>query len=87
MHLKCINDCSSVQIKGEYSLSSAHVALARIYAMLGQEEKAQHHAAEVLRIRPKWSIKRVAKILHRTYKNQADIDHFINALRKAGLPE
>ena len=73
--------------KGEYRLVSPHRALAAAYSMLGQEEKARHHAAEVLRLDPKFSLERFAKWYRSVYINQADADPYINALREAGLPE
>jgi adenylate cyclase len=71
--------------KGEYNPEFAHRLLAATYAMLGREEEARKHAAEVIRINPKFSLKWYAKTLR--YKNQADIDRWIDALRKAGLPD
>jgi hypothetical protein len=50
---------------------------------LGREEEGRKEAREILKIDPKFSLENQAKIL--PYKNQADIDRFIEALRKAGL--
>jgi tetratricopeptide (TPR) repeat protein len=71
--------------KGEYNPEYAHRLLAATYAMLGQEKEARKHAVEVIRINPKFTLKRYAKTL--SYKNQADKDKWIDALRKAGLPD
>ena len=60
-----------------------HVGLANTYIWLGQEEKARNHAAEVLKIDPKFSLEGYATQLR--FKNQADTDRVIDALRKAGL--
>jgi len=73
--------------KGGFSPKMLHRDLAATYAMLGQEDKARHHVAEVLKIDPKFSLKRVAKRIRKFYKNEADADLWINAYRKAGLPE
>ena len=73
--------------KGGFSPKSLHRNLAATYAMLGQEEKTRYHAAEVLKLDPKFSLKRYAKLERNWYKNQADADRWINAYRKAGLPE
>ncbi|UCH21511.1 MAG: adenylate/guanylate cyclase domain-containing protein [Deltaproteobacteria bacterium] len=54
-------------------------------SMLGNDKEARKAASEVLRIHPKFSIAYVAKTL--PYKNQSDIDHYVEALSKAGLPE
>jgi len=61
----------------------AHVFLAATYSMMGREKEARAEAAEVLRINPKFSLEGWAKML--PYKNQAQIDRYIDALRKAGL--
>ena len=61
----------------------AHINLAATYSMMGQEKEARAEAAEVLRINPKFSVDYYAKVL--AYKDQSEIDKFINALRKAGL--
>jgi adenylate cyclase len=71
--------------KGEFNPEFAHRLLAATYVMLGREKEARKHAEEVIRINPKFTLKGYAKTL--SYKNQADIDLWINALRKAGLPE
>jgi len=73
--------------KGEWNLVLAHENLAYAYAMLGQDEKARYHVAELLKIDPKYSCKWVALYWGKVFKNQADVDHFVNALRKAGLPD
>ena len=72
--------------KGEYNLKYPLARIAATYAVLGQEEEAKAHIAELLRIDPKSTLKGYARILS-YYKNQTDIDRVINALRKAGLPE
>jgi adenylate cyclase len=61
------------------------ITLAIAYSSLGREEEANAEAAEVLRISPKFTIAYAEKTW--PYKNKADKDFVINALRKAGLPE
>ena len=73
--------------EGDWSLKWAHLNLAHTYAMLGQDEKARYHVEELLKIYPKASCKWVAELWLGQLKNQADVDLFINASRKAGLPE
>jgi hypothetical protein len=46
-------------------------------------DEARAQAAEVLRVQPKFSLKRYAKRL--TIKDKAERDRFVDALRKAGL--
>jgi len=60
-----------------------HITKTVAYSLCGREEEARATAAEVLRINPKFSCDYFAKRL--TYKNQADKDRFIRALREAGL--
>jgi tetratricopeptide (TPR) repeat protein len=61
----------------------AHLHLAGAYSSLGREEEAQAEAAEVLRIDPKFSLDYWSKTI--PYKNKADENRLIGALRKAGL--
>ncbi|NIQ88522.1 MAG: tetratricopeptide repeat protein [Deltaproteobacteria bacterium] len=60
-----------------------HITTTVIYSMCGREEKARETAAGVLRINPNFSCDYFAKKL--PYKNKADLDLYIGALRKAGL--
>ncbi|UCG67365.1 MAG: tetratricopeptide repeat protein, partial [Deltaproteobacteria bacterium] len=61
----------------------AHAFLAAAYSLHGREEEAHIEAGEVLRIDPKFSVEHWAKTM--PYKNEADRELTINALRKAGL--
>jgi adenylate cyclase len=61
----------------------AHVGLASTYATLGREEEARTEVAEILRIDPSFSIKKYAKLM----QFQIGIEHEIEGLRKARLPE
>jgi tetratricopeptide (TPR) repeat protein len=63
----------------------AHAFLAVAYSLHGREEEARVEAAEVLRINPKFSVEYWAKTM--PFRNQADLELVIGALRKAGLPE
>jgi adenylate cyclase len=62
----------------------SHWALAVCYGLLGREDEARASAAEVLRIRPNFSL---AKVRGFPYKDKADKERCLAALRKAGLPE
>jgi adenylate cyclase len=64
---------------------AAHLYLAASYSSLDRNVDAIAAAKEVIRINPKFTIESYAKRL--LYKNKADIDREVNALRKAGLPE
>jgi adenylate cyclase len=61
------------------------VMLTTAYSWAGRLEEARAQATEILRINPKYSIEHAAKTLR--YKNKADQERFLNALRTAGLPE
>ena len=61
----------------------SHVGATATYSICGREEEARAAAAGVLRINPKFSLEKYAKRVN--YKNQADADRVISALRKAGL--
>jgi len=61
----------------------AHTGLAATYSLLERQEEAHAEAAEVLRINPKFSLEFSAKTL--PFKNKADTELYIDALRKAGL--
>jgi adenylate cyclase len=74
---------SKKAIEGAPDFLPAHRNLAAIYIHLGREEEARAEAAEVLRINPKFSLERFAKM--RVQKDKAALERFIDALRKAGL--
>jgi len=63
----------------------AHVLMTQVYSWSGHDEKARAEAAEVLRILPKFSLKKWEKKV--TYKKETDNEKILGALRKAGLPE
>jgi adenylate cyclase len=61
----------------------AHLRLAAIYGELGREEEARVQVAEVLRLSPQYSLEVVRQIT--PYKDPADLERVLTALRKAGL--
>jgi len=61
----------------------AHLSLAGTYSLLGRDEEARAEAEEVLRLNPKFTLESYAKTL--PFKNQAETDRLVEALRKAGL--
>jgi adenylate cyclase len=63
----------------------AQMFLTAVYSYSEQDEEARIQAAEVLRIQPKFSLKKFEKKL--TYKKATDIEKLLDAFRKAGLPE
>jgi tetratricopeptide (TPR) repeat protein len=62
---------------------AAHAFLAACYSSLNRQAEAESAAEEVLRINPKFTLESYAKTL--PYKNKADIERYLTALRKAGL--
>ena len=67
------------------NLQLPHLWLAAAYAQLGQLEEARAEAAEVLRINPGFTIEGWKRLL--VFKDPNDVDHHVDGLRKAGLPE
>ncbi len=67
------------------NLQWPHVMLACAYAQSGQLEEARGEAAQVLRINPVFTIESSKRIL--VYKDPKDLEHYIDGMRKAGLPE
>ncbi|MFC1823406.1 tetratricopeptide repeat protein [Thermodesulfobacteriota bacterium] len=61
----------------------SHIYLSACYAELDRIEDAQAAVAQVMKAQPTFSIEHWR--MHVPYKNQADVDRWINALRKAGL--
>ena len=61
----------------------ARTGLVATYILLGYEEQARVEATKVLRLSPEFSLESFGKTL--PFKNQADTDSYIDALRKAGL--
>jgi len=62
-----------------------HVHLAALYVLLGRQEEAGAAANKVSEIDPNFSVERNAKTI--PFKNQAFHKLFVDAMRKAGLPE
>jgi adenylate cyclase len=63
-----------------------HAFLAATYAQLGRLEDAHAEAAEVLRLNPRYSISGTQKRVS-ILKRAEDMEHLVDGLRKAGLPE
>ena len=62
-----------------------HLTLAASYSAINRTEDARKAVEEILRINPGFSLEYFANTL--PSKNQEELDKYINALRKAGLPE
>jgi adenylate cyclase len=62
-----------------------YAMLASAYAQSGQLEEARAEAAEVLRINPGFTIESWKRLA--VFKDPKDVEHRLDGLRKAGLPE
>ena len=64
---------------------ASHLAyLASCHAHLGRSDLAKEHADKVLELEPDFTIESYSTTLR--YKRSADLDHYLDGLRKAGLP-
>jgi adenylate cyclase len=68
------------------NMREGHGWLAASLAQLGQLDEARAEAAEVLRIDPKYTIGRTLRRLA-LFRRPEDVEHLLDGLRKAGLPE
>ena len=73
--------------KGEYPVLAPHVYLADLYAEIGKEDKARAHAAEIFKIEPGFTLKRVRNLVTFGYSDPALLERRLKALRKAGIPD
>jgi adenylate cyclase len=64
---------------------SSSTELAIVYSQLGRMDEARALAEEILKKNPKFSLKAYAK--SRAYKDPAELDRELDALRKAGLTD
>jgi len=62
-----------------------YAGLAGFFARLGRTAEARAAASEVLKMKPDFTIR--AMMLQEPWKNPADIEHEVDSLRKAGLPD
>lgn len=65
---------------------AGHKQLAATYAQLGQLQQAREESAKVLRMHPNWTISGVERHFV-SFKSSDDLEHYLDGLRKAGLPE
>jgi adenylate cyclase len=73
--------------KGEFPSLPTHLFLADVYAELDRVEEARTHAAEVLKLKPGFSLAEVSNINTYGYKEPAHLKRRLKALRKAGIPD
>jgi adenylate cyclase len=79
--VRCLRECA-LRLPNLYF---SHLWLASAYAQLGQIEEARKEAEEVLRINPGFTIEGYKRLL--PYKDPKDLEHRLDGMRKAGLPE
>ena len=80
----------AVRLCGEHAarrpnLQFPHLGLAAAYAQSGRLEEAKAEAAQVLRINPGFTIESWKRLA--VFKNPKHLEHRLDGLRKAGLPE
>ena len=63
----------------------SQIGLVAAYSMLGQEEQARTAVKKLLEMEPNFTTRSLSKLL--PYKNQVDLERFLDAVRKAGLRE
>ena len=63
----------------------SHLNLCSIYSLMDKDEEARQQAEEVLKLKPKFSVGKFEKGL--PYKNLEVAKVYMDAVRKAGLPE
>jgi tetratricopeptide (TPR) repeat protein len=62
-----------------------YIILASCHSLLDQMDKARQNVTEILRIDPQYSVGQFA--LTMPFKNKEELELYLEALRKAGLPE
>jgi adenylate cyclase len=81
---KAIELCTK-GLSGDPDNLSANLTLTITYSLLNRTEEARKAAEEVLRIDPNFSLEYYAMAI--PYKHKETGDKFVDALRKAGLPD
>ena len=72
-------------LKGGYPPLGLHERLTLSYAALGRMEEAQAHAAEILKIKPDYTVGFYRR--NKNYKDKEYLENSVALLRKAGLPD
>ena len=62
-----------------------HAYIAAAHALADRPEQVRHHAAEVLRLLPAYSVS--SSGAREPFKRRSDLDHLMDGLRLAGLPD
>jgi adenylate cyclase len=72
-------------LRGEFPPIYAHERLALNYARLDRMEEARAHAAEIIKIKPDYTVEHYRQTT--PYKDKKYLDSLVDLLIKAGLPE
>jgi adenylate cyclase len=83
-HEKAI-EVAKKALRGNPDLLIPYLTLAASYSSLDRTEDALKAVEEILRIHPRFTLERHSNTV--PFKNQENLDKYINSLRKAGLPE
>jgi len=67
------------------AIDRTHLSLAAIYAQLGRIEDAEWSVEEALAINPDITLAKERR--ESIYLRESDLEHYVDALRKAGVPE
>jgi len=62
-----------------------HRHLAACYAQLGLKDMADREVAKIIELEPHFSVTKMARTF--AYRDPADLEHYCDGLRKAGLPD
>ncbi|MEE4262305.1 MAG: adenylate/guanylate cyclase domain-containing protein [Desulfobacteraceae bacterium] len=78
-------ECCEKALSGDPNRLTPYFTLAASYSSLNRSEEAHKAVEEILRIDPNFSLEYYGKM--QPHKNQKTTDKFVEALRKAGLPD
>jgi TolB-like protein/Flp pilus assembly protein TadD len=79
---EAVNTCKRL-LKTQPDHLLGNIVLTSTYSMMGRIEDARAQAMEVIRVNPKFTLERFSKTIR--FKNYADVERTVDALRKAGL--
>lgn len=82
------DDCKKTVERGialEPDFVALHVVAAKCYASLGEEHRAREAGSEVLRNNPRFTLRAFASYV--PFSDERVLEHNVDMLRKAGIPE
>ena len=72
-------------MRGGRIIPAPEVQLAVTYQQVGRKDEAQAAVQAIRQVEPRYSLKVVSRGF--PYKKSVDMERFLDALRKAGMPE